>query len=90
MLIGTGFLHGVNATRYSVVLMAMAMGAANNIFFRGGEFSVGVTYMTDTLVKLGQRLAGRLLGENEHNWLPYLLLRVDQRCHMPCTMSRRD
>lgn len=74
MLVGAGFLHGGNATTYSVVLMAMGMGAANNIFFRGGEVSVGVTYMTGTLVKFGQRLAGWLLGEKEHNWLPYLLL----------------
>ncbi|HRQ61268.1 MAG TPA: DUF1275 family protein [Alphaproteobacteria bacterium] len=32
--------------------------------------------MTGTLVKFGQRLAGRMLGEKEHNWLPYFLLWV--------------
>ena len=69
-----GLLHELNATLFAVPLLAIAMGAANNVFFRGGEVSVGVTYMTGTLVKFGQRLAGRLLGEKEHNWLPYLLL----------------
>lgn len=74
MLISAGLLHGANVTTYAIILMTLTMGAANNIFFRGGEVSVGVTYMTGTLVKFGQRLAGRLLGEQDHNWLPYLLL----------------
>ena len=55
-------------------LMAVAMGAANNVFVREGEVSIGVTYMTGTLVKFGQRLAGCLLGEKESNWRPYLML----------------
>lgn len=55
-------------------LMAIAMGAANNVFVREGKVSIGVTYMTGTLVKLGQHLAERLLGERDSDWLPYLLL----------------
>lgn len=58
----------------AVMLMAVAMGAANNIFFRQGEVSIGVTYVTGTLVKLGQRLAGLLLKEKGTEWLHYLLL----------------
>lgn len=54
--------------------MALAMGMANNVFVQKGEVSIGVTYMTGTLVKFGQRLAGKLLGESDSNWLPYLLL----------------
>ncbi len=76
MLMGAGILHSVNATTYALVMMTIAMGAANNIFFRGGEVSVGVTYMTGTLVKFGQRLAGKILGEKEQSCLPYLLLWV--------------
>ena len=57
-------------------LMAVAMGAANNVFVRDGEVAVGVTYMTGTLVKFGQRLAGQLMGEPDHDWMPYLLLWV--------------
>jgi uncharacterized membrane protein YoaK (UPF0700 family) len=54
--------------------MAMAMGAANNVFMRDGEVSIGVTYMTGTLVKFGQQLAGRLLGDVGSSWSPYLIL----------------
>lgn len=54
--------------------MAVAMGAANNVFLRDGEVSVGVTYMTGTLVKLGQRIAAALLGDDPIGWAPYLRL----------------
>lgn len=60
----------------AIPFLALSMGAANNIFVQRGEVSIGVTYMTGTLVKFGQRLAGKLLGEDEHDWLPYLLLWV--------------
>lgn len=56
------------------LLMAATMGAVNNVFQRNGEVSVGVTYMTGTLVKLGQALAGALTGGDPFGWLPYLLL----------------
>jgi len=36
-------------------LLAAAMGAANTVFRRDGEVSIGVTYMTGTLVKGVQR-----------------------------------
>lgn len=58
----------------AVPCMAIAMGAANNVFVREGEVSIGVTYMTGTLVKLGQRLAGSWLGEAGSHWRPYLFL----------------
>lgn len=58
----------------TVPCMAIAMGAANNVFVREGEVSIGVTYMTGTLVKFGQRLAGSCLGEPDSHWLPYFLL----------------
>ena len=54
--------------------IALAMGAANAVFQRDGEVSIGVTYMTGTLVKLGQRLAAALLGGDRWGWLPYLLM----------------
>src|SRR6185312_7479165 len=58
----------------ALALVAMAMGAENTIFEREGEVSIGVTYMTVTLVKLGQRAAGAVFGEDRLGWLPYLLL----------------
>ena len=54
--------------------MTVAMGAANAIFQRDGEVSIGVTYMTGTLVKLGQRLAAALVGGPRWQWAPYLAL----------------
>lgn len=58
----------------STLLMAHAMGAANATFQRDGEVSVGVTYMTGTLVKFGQHLTFALSGGPRFAWVPYLLL----------------
>jgi uncharacterized membrane protein YoaK (UPF0700 family) len=43
-------------------LAAFAMGLANNVFSRGGEVTVGVTYMTGALVRFGQGVAARIEG----------------------------
>ncbi len=56
------------------LLMAAAMGAVNNMFQRDGEVSIGVTYMTGALVKLGQALASAVTGGPAFGWLPHLLL----------------
>ena len=39
-----------------------AMAAANSVFQRNGEVTIGVTYMTGTLVKMGQQIANALTG----------------------------
>lgn len=54
--------------------MALAMGAENTVFERDGEVHVGLTYMTGTLVKLGQSLTAALLGKGDGKWPSYLLL----------------
>lgn len=58
----------------AVLCMALAMGAVNTVFQRNGEVSLGVTYMTGALVKLGQRLTGVVLGGNRLAWVWYFLL----------------
>ena len=58
----------------SILLVAVAMGIENTIFERAGEITVGVTYISGTLVKLGQRIAQRLLGSNKDALAPYFLL----------------
>ncbi|MEJ0059232.1 MAG: YoaK family protein [Terricaulis sp.] len=58
----------------AIALLAIAMGAENAVFQRDGEVSIGVTYMTGTLVKLGQRLASALTGGPRFDWAPYLIL----------------
>jgi uncharacterized membrane protein YoaK (UPF0700 family) len=62
--------HGNTA----VALMVLAMGAENTVFQRRGEVSIGLTYMTGTLVKVGQRLGIMLMGGPRGSWLPYALL----------------
>lgn len=58
-----------------LILLAMAMGAENGTFAREGEVSIGLTYMTGTLVRVGQRLTAALMGTGPRfGWLPYLLL----------------
>lgn len=58
----------------TIGLLCLAMGASNTVFHRDGEVSIGVTYMTGTLVKLGGRLADAALGGDRAAWIPYLLL----------------
>ncbi|WP_408587173.1 YoaK family protein [Novosphingobium sp.] len=54
--------------------MVLAMGAINAMFQRDGEVSIGLTYMTGALVKLGQGLAARLLGQPRKGWPAWGLL----------------
>lgn len=68
------FFYQAGIVILAAPFMAIAMGAANNVFVKEGEVSIGVTYMTGTLVKLGQHLAGHFLGEPQRQWAPYLLL----------------
>lgn len=60
--------------RGAVAAMGLAMGAENAIFEENGEARIGLTYMTGTLVKLGQRLAAMLTGANPGAWFSYLAL----------------
>lgn len=58
----------------AVVLMLVAMGAENSVFQRDGDMVIGLTYMTGTLVKMGQKLAAAFSGGAVWGWLPYGLL----------------
>jgi len=70
--LGSGFGH-YGSLLGAGAFLTLAMGCKNNVFKRDGEVSIGLTYMTGNLVKLGQGLAGALLGNNEHwKWLSYL------------------
>ncbi|MDF7777663.1 DUF1275 family protein [Sphingomonas sp. AOB5] len=58
-----------------LLLLAMAMGAENGILHRDGEVTVGLTYMTGALVRVGQRLTAALMGDEDRwGWVPWLLL----------------
>lgn len=58
----------------ATILMVIAMGAENAVFERDGEVHIGLTYMTGTLVKFGQRIADTVTGGKRYAWAPYLFL----------------
>ena len=55
---------------------ALAMGALNAVFQRGGDIGIGVTYMTGALVRMGQRIAAALRGGPRWDFAPFLMLWV--------------
>ncbi len=58
----------------SVAVSALALGIANTVVQRAGRVSIAATYMTGTLVRMGQGLAEALRGGDRLGWLPYALL----------------
>jgi uncharacterized membrane protein YoaK (UPF0700 family) len=73
-LAAAAVLHNLGFGRVAVVSMVLAMGAENTIFQRNGEVSIGLTYMTGTLVKLGQWVAAAISGGPKDAWIPYAIL----------------
>lgn len=58
-----------------LLLLAAAMGCENGVFHRDGEVTIGVTYMTGSLVRLGQKAANALMGDPDRwGWVPFLAL----------------
>lgn len=61
-----------------ILLVVFGVGALNTAFVKNGEVSVPLSYMTGTLVKMGQgierHLAGRNVGGSVADWLGYFLL----------------
>ncbi|QTL04285.1 DUF1275 domain-containing protein [Aquabacter sp. L1I39] len=71
MLALAGTLHALEFGFATVAAMAFAMGVENTVFERNGEVSIGLTYMTGTLVKLGQHIAAAFMGGSRTAWLSY-------------------
>lgn len=67
-------LHQPGGVPGVFLLVAFAMGAENMVFQRNGDVAFGLTYMTGTLVRIGQRLADALSGGPRWDWLPWTLL----------------
>jgi uncharacterized membrane protein YoaK (UPF0700 family) len=74
MLVLAACCHGLGIDQAALLLTAAAMGAENGIFQRDGEVSIGLTYMTGTLVRFAQNAALALTGGSRWAWVPYLLL----------------
>lgn len=74
LLLGAACSYELGWNFLAIALMILAMGAENAILQRNGEVIIGLTYMTGTLVRVGQQLAGSMLGGAKFAWVPYLLL----------------
>lgn len=75
-LLGAATLAEAERGHYlTAALLATAMGVENNALAPGDAGGgIALTYMTGTLVKLGQRLAAALAGGARWAWLPFLAL----------------
>jgi len=73
LLIGAG-LCTAGWREAGMVAVVLAMGVENAVFQRRGDVGVGLTYMTGTLVRMGQRIATALHGGSRWDWVPFLLL----------------
>ncbi len=75
LLIAAAGLAMVYPGAQVLLLLAAAMGAENGMFERDGEVTIGVTYMTGSIVRIGQKLAHALMGDKDRlAWGPWLLL----------------
>lgn len=58
----------------AVACLAVAMGMVNAAVEGRDGAVVGVTYMTGTLVQMGQKMANAVRGAGDGRWLPHLAL----------------
>ncbi|WP_332660634.1 YoaK family protein [Brevundimonas sp.] len=75
LLIGAG-LCTAGWREAGMAAVVLAMGVENAVFQREGDVGVGLTYMTGTLVRMGQRLTTALHGGPGWDWAPFLMLWV--------------
>lgn len=74
LLAAGAMLDAMGPAWAAIAVVVLAMGAENAVFQRDGEVTIGLTYMTGTLVKLGQRLTNAFMGGPRFAWTPYLAL----------------
>ena len=74
LLAAAALLEAHSAFVVALALLAFAMGAENAVFEQGGEVRIGLTYMTGSLVRVGNGIAGVMLGRSGGGWFGYLLL----------------
>jgi uncharacterized membrane protein YoaK (UPF0700 family) len=59
-----------------IMLVVFGVGALNTSFVKDGEVSVPLSYVTGTLVKMGQGIERHIAGGSAADWLGYFLLCV--------------
>ena len=57
-----------------IMLVVFGIGALNTSFVKDGEVSVPLSYVTGTLVKMGQGIERHIAGGKASEWLGYFLL----------------
>jgi uncharacterized membrane protein YoaK (UPF0700 family) len=57
-----------------IMLVVFGVGALNTSFVKDGEVSVPLSYVTGTLVKMGQGIERHIAGGDVTEWLGYFLL----------------
>ena len=57
-----------------IMFASLGIGAMNSIFERDGEVDIALTYMTGTLVKMGQRFIDTFFGGAHSKWLQYFVM----------------
>lgn len=57
-----------------IMLVAFGIGTLNTSFVKDGEVSVPLSYVTGTLVKMGQGIERHIAGGSAADWLGYFLL----------------
>ncbi|RSZ62371.1 DUF1275 domain-containing protein [Corynebacterium hylobatis] len=62
----------LDAPRIAIIAASLGIGAMNSIFEREGEVAIPLTYMTGTLVKMGQRFVDSFFGGSHAAWLGHL------------------
>jgi uncharacterized membrane protein YoaK (UPF0700 family) len=66
--------RGVNLDFAPITLVVFGIGALNTSFVKDGEVSVPLSYVTGTLVKMGQGIERHIAGGDVSDWLGYFLL----------------
>ncbi len=79
LLLAGGGLHLAGLDRFTLAGMVLAMGAVNTVFAEG-EVRVGLTYVTGSLVKMGQWLASTCQGSPRGDFATYFLLWAGLAC----------
>ena len=57
-----------------IMLVVFGVGALNTSFVKDGEVSIPLSYVTGTLVKMGQGIERHIAGGKAADWLGYFLL----------------
>ena len=68
---------GIAASRVEflpILFVSFAMGALNTSFSKNGEVVIPLSYVTGTLVKMGQGIERHMAGGSASDWLGYALL----------------